>query len=64
MNAVKCSVMTGQHDRSVISHTAELLNAHAHDNTDRTISKPFFPVEDLWKTKSAINAIFGLLQHV
>lgn len=39
MNAVKCSVMTGQHDGSFILHTVELLNAHNRDNIDRKTLK-------------------------
>lgn len=54
MNAVKCSIMTGQHDRSFIFHTVELLSAHAHDNRR----------EDILKIKSVMNDIFSLFVSI
>lgn len=37
MNAVKCSVMTDQHERSLIFYIVELLNADTQDNRERAM---------------------------
>ena len=56
MNAVKCSVMTGQHDRSFIFHTVKSLNANAHDNEDF--------LADMFKTNLVMNAIFSVFMFI
>lgn len=56
MNAVKCSVMTGQHDRSFFFHTVESLSVHNHDNGDRNTSEQF--LRDTLRENLIVNAIF------
>lgn len=59
MNAVKCSVMTGQHDRSFFFHTVESLSVHDHDNGDRNTSEQF--LRDTLRKNLILNAIFFYL---